>query len=76
MIASIVYVARRRFEWFYQTKIAKDARAISSVTGCKKPCRYRKYILSGEQTKIPLNDTYTDGFMLWSMADEKMVNEL
>ena len=71
-----MYMAPRSFEWFYQMKIAKDARAISSETGCKKPCKYKKYRLLGEAKKVPFDEKYTDGLLLWSMTNDKMVSDL
>ena len=52
-----------------------DARYISSWTDCEKPCTYRKYRLIGEKQKLPINDDYTDGLLLWSMTDDKIVSK-
>ena len=69
-----MYVTLRKLELFYQTLIPKDVRAISKVTGCMKPCTYRKYRLIGEPQKLPMNPNYTDALLLWSLTDDKMVS--
>ena len=74
VLIKLIYVTLRKLELFYQTFIPKDARAISRVTGCMKPCTYRKYRLIGEPQKLPMNPNYTDYLLLWSLTDDKMVS--
>ena len=69
------YISLRKLEFNFRFFLKESASYISLKTGCKKPCKYRKFRI-GEPKKLPFNGNQTDGLMLWSMADEKMVSKL
>ena len=71
----IISIILRRFENQQQAvQYLSSPKLISMNTGCYKPCSYQKYSLVGEHQKLPFKNL-SDGFMLWSFANDRMVGK-
>ena len=49
-----------------------DLAVITSVTGCQKPCSYKKYTLIGEKRRSTVQSEYF-AFSLWAVSNSTMV---
>ena len=63
----------RKLELFYQTLIPKDARAISTVTGCIKPCKYLEYNFHGAGLPTSFKPP-GDHFVFSLLAQERYIS--
>ena len=62
----------RHYEALYQDISVAEGRALRELTGCKKPCKYRKYEVVGEKQPTSFqSDHFTISF--WAVSNETTV---
>ena len=62
----------RHYEALYQDISVGEGRALRELTGCKKPCKYRKYEVIGEKQPTSFqSDHFTISF--WAVSNETTV---
>ena len=59
----------RKFESAYADLGSKDIMDISEETGCDKPCKYRKYRLTGKQQLKSAGSDSARDFGLWAISN-------
>ena len=70
-MASCLY--SRELEQQYNSLLFGSVRVISANTGCKKPCKYKKYTLVGEPNPMPPIYASTGGFGILAAANDTTV---
>ena len=59
----------RHFETLYQDISVAEGRSLEKLTGCKKPCKYRKYeVIGGKQPTSFQSEHFTLSF--WAVSNE------
>ena len=66
----------RKLEWNYMGLEFKHLRDISKDTGCKKPCKYKKYKMIWDQQPMPVTRKPTDGFGLRAITNYTTVGKV
>ena len=62
----------RHFETLYQDISVVEGRSLEKLTGCKKPCRYRKYEVIGDKSPTSFrSEHFTISF--WAVSNETTV---
>ena len=62
----------REYDSIFKQLAVLESEEISSVTGCLKPCHYKKYILIGERSATSFkSDDYI--FSLWAVSSKTRV---
>ena len=57
----------RRYDSIFESLSTAEPREITRITGCLKPCKYKKYILVGERQRTSFkSDNFT--FSLWAVS--------
>ena len=63
----------RKYEDFYSKFRDSDQKEVWKITGCKKPCYYKKYSFFGEPKKTHLNRTKDFLFSFFSHSNDTRV---
>ena len=60
-------VFSRRYDSIFKSLSMAEPREITRITGCMKPCKYKKYIMVGERKRTSFkSDNFT--FSLWAVS--------
>ena len=57
----------RRYNSIFNSLSKEELREITRITSCKKPCKYKKYVMVGERKRTSFkSDNFT--FSLWAVS--------
>ena len=62
----------RRYDSIFKSLSRAEPREITRITSCKKPCKYKKYVMVGERKRTSFqSDNFT--FSLWAVSTNTKV---
>ena len=70
---STYFLKFRKYDDLYDNLRIADLKDISNLTGCLKPCQYKKYTFVGEKEPTMLKSGENVAFSLWAVSKSRRV---
>ena len=71
-VSYLLSFVSREYDVIFKQLAVLESEEISSVTGCLKPCHYKKYILHGERSATSFKSEHYI-FSLWAVSSKTRV---